>query len=122
MQRHLTLVIYYYHHHHHHHASRTINLDRIKRRQLNWYGHLLRIEDSRWPRKIYQWALTVEGEEEETNNHGRTKYRASGEAETRKNAFGNGWTALGYVDDDNNNNNRSGTGSIQPGENNWVAT
>ena len=30
-------------------------LDRIQRRQLKWYGHLLRIEDSRWPKKIYQW-------------------------------------------------------------------
>ena len=30
-------------------------LDRIQRRQLKWYGHLLRIEDSRWPKKIYKW-------------------------------------------------------------------
>ena len=30
-------------------------LDRIQRRQLKWYGHLLRMEDSRWPKKIYQW-------------------------------------------------------------------
>ena len=28
-------------------------LDRIQRRQLKWYGHLLRMEDSRWPKKIY---------------------------------------------------------------------
>ena len=32
-------------------------LDRIQRRQLKWYGHLLRMEDSRWPKKIYQWKL-----------------------------------------------------------------
>ena len=31
------------------------NLDRIQRRKLKWYGHLLRMEDSRWPKKIYQW-------------------------------------------------------------------
>ena len=30
-------------------------LERIQRRQLNWYGHLLRMEDSRWPKKTYQW-------------------------------------------------------------------
>ena len=30
-------------------------LDRIQRRQLKWYGHLLRMEDSRWSKKIYQW-------------------------------------------------------------------
>ena len=24
-------------------------------RQLKWYGHLLRMEDSSWPKKIYQW-------------------------------------------------------------------
>ena len=28
-------------------------LDRIQRRQLKWYGHLLRMEDSHWPKKIY---------------------------------------------------------------------
>ena len=30
-------------------------LDRIQRRQLNWNGHLLRMEDSRWRKKINQW-------------------------------------------------------------------
>ena len=30
-------------------------LDRIQRRQLKWFGHLFRMEDSRWPKKIYQW-------------------------------------------------------------------
>ena len=29
-------------------------IDRIQRRQLKWYGHLLRMEDSYWPKKIYQ--------------------------------------------------------------------
>ena len=30
-------------------------LDRIQRKQLKWYGHHLRMEDSRLPKKIYQW-------------------------------------------------------------------
>ena len=37
-------------------------LDRIQRRQLKWYGHLLRMENSHWPKKIY---CTVGGEEED---------------------------------------------------------
>jgi hypothetical protein len=32
-------------------------LNRIQRRQLKWYGHHLRMEDSHWPKKIYQWTL-----------------------------------------------------------------
>ena len=27
----------------------------LDRRQLKWYEHLLRMEHSRWPKKIYQW-------------------------------------------------------------------
>ena len=30
------------------------NLDIIQRGQLKWYGYLLSMEDSRWPKKIYQ--------------------------------------------------------------------
>ena len=29
-------------------------LQRIRTRQLKWYEHLFRMEDSRWPKKIYQ--------------------------------------------------------------------
>ena len=29
-------------------------LDGIQTKQLKWYGHLLRMEDGRWPKKIYQ--------------------------------------------------------------------
>ena len=47
-------------------------LDRIQRRQLKWYGYLLRMGDNRWPKKIYQWTGPG-GEEEDHNNHGRTK-------------------------------------------------
>ena len=32
-------------------------LDIIQRRQLKWYGDLFRIDDSHWPKKIYQWTL-----------------------------------------------------------------
>ena len=32
-------------------------LDGIQRKQLKWYGHLLRMEDYRWAKKIYQWTL-----------------------------------------------------------------
>ena len=27
-------------------------LDRIQRTQMKWYGHLLRIEDTRWPEDL----------------------------------------------------------------------
>ena len=49
------------------------NLNRIQRRQLKWYGHLLRMEDSRWPKKIASGHSTEGGEEEDHNNHGGTK-------------------------------------------------
>ena len=48
-------------------------LDRIQRIQLKWYGHLLRMEDSRWPKKISSGHRTVGGEEEDRNNHGGTE-------------------------------------------------
>ena len=35
------------------HAKQS-TLDRIQRRPLKWYGHLLRMEGSRWP-NIFQW-------------------------------------------------------------------
>jgi hypothetical protein len=46
-------------------------LDRIQRRQLQCNGHLLRMEDSRWPKNKEHH--TVGGEEEKHNNHGKTK-------------------------------------------------
>ena len=39
--------------------------DRIQRRQLKWYEHLLRMEDIRQPKEIYQWTP-----------HGRRRGRA----------------------------------------------
>ena len=48
-------------------------VDRIPRRQLKWYGHLLRIEDSYWRRRFTSGHRTVGGEEEDRNNPGGTK-------------------------------------------------
>ena len=42
-------------------------LYRNQRRQLKWYGYLLRMKDSRCPKKIYQW--TPDGR----RRRGRTK-------------------------------------------------
>ena len=42
----------------------------IQRRQLKWYGHLFRKEDSRWPKKIYH---PEGGEIEDHNNDERAK-------------------------------------------------
>jgi hypothetical protein len=39
------------------HISEQSISDRIQRRQFKWYGHHLRLEDSRWPKKIYLWTL-----------------------------------------------------------------
>ena len=48
-------------------------LDKIQRRQLKWHGHHLRMEDSRWPKKITSGHRMIGGEEEDHNNHGGTK-------------------------------------------------
>ena len=39
-------------------------LDRSQRMQLRWYGHLPRMEDSRWPNRLTSGHRTV-GEEED---------------------------------------------------------
>lgn len=36
------------------HAEDTI-INRVERRGLKWFGHLLRMDEQRWPRKIFQW-------------------------------------------------------------------
>ena len=48
-------------------------LDSIQRRQLKWYGHLIRMKDNHWPKKISSGHRTVGGGEEDCNNHGGTK-------------------------------------------------
>ncbi|XP_030757801.1 uncharacterized protein LOC115883584 [Sitophilus oryzae] len=30
-------------------------VDRIERRSLNWFGHLMRMPDYRWPKRVFQW-------------------------------------------------------------------
>ena len=47
-------------------------LDRIQRRTLKGYGHLLRMEANLGQRR-FSGNRTVGGEEEDRNNHGRTK-------------------------------------------------
>ena len=35
-------------------ATETV-INRIERRSLVWFGHLLRMEDSRWPKQMFIW-------------------------------------------------------------------
>lgn len=35
-------------------ATETLT-QRIEKRSLRWFGHLLRMEDSRWPKRMWQW-------------------------------------------------------------------
>jgi hypothetical protein len=30
-------------------------IDIIKNKGLNWFGHVLRMEEDRWPKQLYQW-------------------------------------------------------------------
>jgi hypothetical protein len=30
-------------------------IDRIKNKGLSWFGHVLRMEEERWPKQLYQW-------------------------------------------------------------------
>ena len=58
-------------------------LDRIQRRQLKWYGHLLRMEDSRFP-KIYQWTphgKRRRGRPEQSRKNQATDFMEEGMAE-----------------------------------------
>ena len=48
-------------------------LDRIQRRQLKWYGHLLRMKIIVGERRFINGHRMVGGEGEDRNNHGRTK-------------------------------------------------
>ena len=94
-------------------------LDRIQRRQLKWYGHILRMEDNRWPKKIYLWTphgRRRRGRPQLSWRNQVTEFMKSrgmeeDMAETSL-AFGSGWTALGcldpvYIFNNNNNNNNN---------------
>jgi hypothetical protein len=30
-------------------------IDRVEEKQLIWYGHLQRMSEERWPKKIWEW-------------------------------------------------------------------
>jgi hypothetical protein len=36
-------------------ATQTI-LERLESNMLKWYGHVLRMEDNRWPERIMTWS------------------------------------------------------------------
>lgn len=36
------------------HAEETV-VDRIQIRGLKWFGHLLRMDENRWPQRIFKW-------------------------------------------------------------------
>ena len=52
--------------------------------KLKWYGHLLRMDVNLSLRRCTSRHRMVGGEEEKRNDHGRTKWRTSLEAETWK--------------------------------------
>jgi hypothetical protein len=31
-------------------------LERMENNMLNWFGHILRMEDNRWPKRIMTWS------------------------------------------------------------------
>jgi hypothetical protein len=33
-----------------------MDLDRVEEKQLVWYGHLQRMSEERWPKKIWEWS------------------------------------------------------------------
>ena len=35
-------------------AEETV-LERIERKGLQWFGHLMRMDEGRWPKQIYEW-------------------------------------------------------------------
>ena len=35
-------------------AEETV-IERIEKKSLKWFGHLLRMEETRWPKRIFQW-------------------------------------------------------------------
>ena len=84
-------------------------LDRIQRRQLKWYDKLLRMNDSRWSKKITCGYRTMEEKRktttimEEPSDFMRSRNRA--EAITEDRCF---WSlGMDSCRDNNNNNNNN---------------
>jgi hypothetical protein len=48
-------------------------IDRIKNKGLSWFGHVLRMEEKRWPKQLYQWKPPGKGNEEDQESHGGKK-------------------------------------------------
>jgi hypothetical protein len=46
-------------------------LDDIKTKQLQWYGHVQRMEEERLPREVMKWCPTGRGNEVDLNLPGR---------------------------------------------------
>ena len=46
--------------------------ERIENRQLQWYGHVRRMDEKRWPNILLQWA---EGNGVGLEHHGDLEYR-----------------------------------------------
>lgn len=38
-------------------AQETV-IQRIEKRGLRWFGHLMRMEDTRWPKRVFKWSPT----------------------------------------------------------------
>jgi hypothetical protein len=41
-------------------------IDRVEEKQLVWYGHLQRMSEERWPKKIWEWTPTWKKEKRTT--------------------------------------------------------
>jgi hypothetical protein len=41
-----------------------IILERMENNMLKWHGHVLRMEDNRWPKRIMTWSPEREEEED----------------------------------------------------------
>ncbi|XP_030752232.1 uncharacterized protein LOC115879476 [Sitophilus oryzae] len=39
-------------------AQETVIIRRIEKRSLRWFGHLMRMEDTRWPKRVFKWSPT----------------------------------------------------------------
>ena len=87
------------------HAEQSI-LDIIQRRQVKWYGLLLRIDDSCWPNKIKQWTphgrrrrgRPQQSWKNQVTELMRSRNMEEDMAEETSLVFGSGWTALRCID------------------------
>ena len=78
---------------------------------MKCYGHFFRMEDSRWPKKIYQWTphgrrtrgRPQQSWKNQVTDFSRTRNMEEYTAEDKTSlAFGSGWMALGCIDPNSN--------------------